>query len=480
MPEFPLDIGFYESSSLALAAQNCINHYPQNPQTKGAISQGALFFTPGKESWTEITTGPGRGFVIFKGLLYVVIGGSFYKVTQNKIITKLGDIVGDSRVIIANNGVTICIQIPNGNGYFYDEENGLHRIVDPVYLDYQRQQGVTSVATKDGYFIFTTDKEFFLSSLVTENKGQNFDALDFSTAENKPDDIVLAAVIKNELHIPGVDTIELFQNTGGPGFPFQRINGATIDKGVAARHSFIEFDHTFVFLGGGRTEAIAIWQGSRGSVNKISTPAIDHAIQQYTQDEITGVYAWTYSEDGNYFVGFTFPDTTFVYDATTSAMQRRPVWHERRSDGSYWRVSHVMDVYGKNYVLDNVTGVIGILSRSITSEYGQDIAREFTGIYLYNNGLSFKIPYIELNTESGISGLQPSSAAQVELLISDDKGQSFISFGSRNLSTYQNYYTRQVWKKIGRFENSALLRFRTTGSDVINYINLQSQIIGER
>lgn len=482
MPEIPIDIGFYESSTLPLAAQNCVNHYPQNPQTKGAISSGALFSTPGAYQVATVGTGPGRGYNVFNDELYIISGNNFYKISNTGGVTNLGTISGSGRVITSNNGVTICIQVPGGSGYFYSGSTGLFEITDPVYQDFQAQAGgVTGLTYKDGYFIFTTAFEFFLSSLVTDNGGRNFNALDFGTAEIKPDKNVRPMTVKNELYIFGTDTIELFQNTGATGFPFQRINGATIDKGLAAIHSLIEFDNSFVFIGGGFGESIAVWRGLSGSATKISTSAIDHALQQYTQAQISDAYAWTYTEDGNFFVGFGLPDTTFVYDATTAAIQGRPVWHERQSNESEWRVNHVIDVYGKNYVLDSVDGRVGVLDRNILKEYGEDITREFTGAYLYNQGSSFTVTAVELKTESGVGNIKGTGSGedpQVELLMSDNGGRSFFSMGSRSLGGFEDYKARQVWTRVNRVEQTALFRFKTTGETVRNYTNMIARIKG--
>ncbi len=480
MPELPIDIGFYESSTLPLAAQNCINHYPQNPQTKGAISTGPLFSTPGIKLLNTLPTGPGRGFNVFNNELYVISGTRLYKITSSGSYADLGEITGTGKVITSNNGINICIQVPGGSGYFYSTSSGLTEITDP---DYQFQQakagGVTSVTYKNGYYVFTVFDEFFISSNVAIDGGISFDGLDFATAEVKPDDNVLCKTVKNELYIAGTDTIELFQISATAAFPFQRINGATIDKGVASRHSFIEFDNSFVFVGSGPNEAIAIWRGRSGSASKISTAAIDHAIQQYTSSQIEDVFSWTYTEDGNFFVGFGFPDTTFVYDATTSAIQQRPVWHERRSNGSNWRVNHTMDVYSNIYTLDSIDGRIGLMNREIDNEYGNDITRTFSGAYLYNQGLSFKIPAMELRTESGVA-TQTGTEPTVEALISTDGGRNFISLGSKSLGAYREYDKRQVWKRLGRVERDAVLRFTTTGNTTVNYTNLVVDIVGGR
>lgn len=476
MAELPIDIGFYESSTLPLAAQNCINHYPQNPQTKGAVSRGALFSTPGEFEVTNVGSGPGRGFNIFKGEAFVISGKEFYKVLPTGQSELVGEIDGFDRVITSNNGATICIQVPGGKGYFYSVSTGLFEIVDPVYADFQAQPGgVTSVTFKDGYFVFTTAFEFFLSSLVIDNLGQSFNGLDFGTAEVKPDNNILARTVKNELYIVGADTIQLFQNTGAADFPFQTILGATIDKGLAALHSFIEFDNSFVFIGGGIGESLSVWRGIGGAATKISTSAIDNLLHKLTADEVSKIFAWTYTEDGSFFVGFGLPETTIVYDGTASAIQARPVWHERQSNGTAWRVTHIADVYAKNFVLDNQDGRVGELDRRITTEYGEDISREFTGAYIYNQGKPVFISMVELKTESGV-GTQPGTGhgedPQVEMLYSINGGRDFISLGSRSLGTYQEYEARQVWKRQGRTENTILYRFKTSGETILNYTNL--------
>ncbi len=482
MAEYPIDIGFYESSSLPLAAQNCINHYPNNPQTKGAISQGALFYTPGIEQVSTAGDGPARGYNVFNDELYVISGNGFYHVSRLWVSTYLGDVSGIDRVITSNNGVTICIQVPGGSGYFYSESSGFYEIVDPVYQDFQSQLGgVTSVTYKNGYFVFTTGFEFFLSSLSIVNGGRSFDALDVSTAELRPDKNVRAMTIKNELYILGSETIELFQDIGSADptvFTFQRITGATIDKGLTARHSLIEFDNSFVFIGKGFGESIAVWKGTSGAAIKISTSAIDHALQQYTDDEISNIYAWTYTEDGNFFVGFTLPDTTFVYEATTSSLQQRQVWHERRSNNTQWRVNHIVDVYSNNYALDSIDGKIGLLNRSYTSEYSNEISREFTGAYLYNSGKRIFINYIEIKTESGVGKPANPDLPEVELSVSFDGGRNFNTLGNRSLGAYEDYTARQVWFRIGSAETSCIFRFNSTGTTVVNYTNLIIDVQG--
>ena len=476
--QLPLDIGYYESDSSPLASQNCINLYPNNPSTKGALATGTLFRTPGIEALPSLGVAPGRGFHKFhkEQLLFSVNGTNLYSQPSGFTATNRGTIAGTSRVSMADNGVTLCIIVPDGNGYFYNIAAAtLETISDAAFLSFGQ---TTSVTLKDGRFIYTTDDEFFMGSLSTDNNGKDFDALDFEDAEVKSDPIVRGITIKNELYIMGSETIELYQNVAGAAFPFVRIQGATIDKGVTSRFGVIEFDNSFLFLGNGEKESPAIWRGDSGMANKISTTAIDAAIQKYTADELSSVFAWAYTQDGATFAGFTFPEETFVYDATASGLQGRPIWHQRETNGSRWRVNDVVTVFGDIVVSDNEDGRIGRLSRSTTTEYGAAIHREATGMVLNNDSTSFRVTNVELSVTSGSSEVTGVERT-VELQYSRNGGRTFTSAGTRVLGRPGSYLIRQIWRRLGRVPYSLMLRFVSDDLGTAEFNRLDATIVGE-
>lgn len=438
MVDIAINAGFYESSVKPFSAQNCVNLYPVNPQNKGSVSKGALFSTPGLSQLFTLA-GPGRGTIDFLTNLstliadvYIVAGDRFYQMTNTVAIpVDLGEIEGSDRVIMANNGFVITIIVPGAKGYVYDPDVGLTEITDPVFQSFQAQAGgVTSVVALNGYFVYTTAKEFFLGSLATTNKGKNFAGLDFSTAEIKPDDNVRAAVVDNELYIMGTKTVQRFR-ISGTGFPFVTNVAAAFDRGLIARHSFTEFDDSYFYVGRQEQGGIAILEASRG---RVSTDAIDSVIQKYTQEEIEASFAMTYEEDGALFVCFVFPDQAFCYDATNSKLQGINIWHERKSGSSTWRVNGIIDGFNRKIVTDSLSGIIGIMDRDILSEYSSDIDREFTGSFLENGGKAFFGNQIELKTEAGVGteAVYPATDDNdplIEMLFSDDGGNNFPNTG---------------------------------------------------
>jgi hypothetical protein len=479
--ESPVDNGFYELDSLPLAAQSCINLYPVTPEAKGALATGALFRTPGLELVDTLSSGAGRGFHKFSktNTLYSVNGTVLYKKTALGTNAALGTIEGTGRVSMSSNAVTLCIIVPGGKGYFYDAVNGLVEITDSIFTAFKTQQGgVTSVCLKDNRFVYTTDEEFFLGSPFTTNNGQNFDALDYEDAEVSSDPIVRAMNIKNELYIMGSETIELYQSVGGTSFPYTRILGATIEKGIKSRFGVIAFDNSFVFLGGSVSEKPAIWKGMSAAATKISTSAVDTAIQRYTDAELSTVTSWTYSENGGFFVGFNFPNETFVYDAAASAHQQRPVWHERKTGSSRWSVDDIVTIFGEN-IANHYNGTsIGTLSRSHLDEYGTAIERTFSGSYFTLGGDDFAVSTIELKTNAGVGNAKGTAGDEptIEMFKSINGAATFTSVGSKHMGRAGQYNIRQIWRRMGRIPYSVIFKFTTYAPTALDFYRIDINI----
>jgi len=480
---FSIDKGFYESETPPMVFQSCTNLYPKHPETLDASTKGALYRTPGLSQLNTVD-GVGRGILkdTFNNVLYIVAGNILYKKTDVNTIVTIGTIVGSGRVSMAWNGITLCIIVPGSKGYFYTNAGGLTEITDATFVDFMTNSngGVTSVCYKDSRFIYTTDDEFFVGSTTTVNNGQDFDALDYDDAEVKPDPIVKAESIKNELYIFGTETIEVYQVTTGSGFPYVRIPGATIEKGLLARFSLVPFDNSFVFVGASSNEPPAIWRGEPGSASKISNSAIDAILDTYSDSEIASITAWTYSDGGSWFAGFNLPDRTLVYDATASMIQQRSVWHERLTNNTKHRVEDVANMFGKNIVIDNIDGKVGYMSRDITTEYNQAVTRSFSTGYLHDNGYSFRISELEIRATVGVGNTSGSTDDDplVTLYISTDQGNTYNSLGSRKIGRSGEYYKRMIWRRLGRIPSQVMFKVETDDTVPVDFYSMAINING--
>lgn len=456
--------GFYQSDSLPLAAQRCINWDPIVPQAS-ALNQRALFDVRGLAEQTltgDTISGIGRGAAVLDGVPFYVNGQTLYSFTEGLVATDHGSVVGSVRVSLAVSTRYLVVLVPGQAAYVFDnEDSSLTEITD---VDFQTSDTVTF---KDGYFIFsTTDGEqFFISNL---NQPLVYSALDFGSADVRPDKIVAVHVNHNELYVCGSETIELFQNVGGAGFPFSRVQGADIQKGVHSKYATINFDNSWVFLGGDKNELSAVWMVSGGGAQKISTSAIDNSIQKFTEDELALAYFMTWSYGGNFYMSLTMTSTviaskTFVYNATTTAATGQLTWHERQSGiaDDKWRVTEILHAYGELFAQDQEDGRVGILDKDTFEEYAEPIKRQKTSMPFDLDRFPLFVSELKLTMESGvgtIAGLDP----QVRLEISDDHARTWSTQWPRSYGVIGAYQSYPSWRRQGRVPRDRVVRFTTT------------------
>jgi hypothetical protein len=402
------------------------------------------------------------------GITYMVQGDKLYKVVTGSRAL-IGTISGSGRLWMADNGTQLCILVTGGDGYIYNRSTDtLVTITDP---DFRANGNPTSVVFVDGYFVFTTDEKKFICSDL--NDGTSYNALDFGSASSSPDETVACVVYRNQLFVAGGQTIEGFQNIGGADFPFQR-TGLFIQKGVYAPFSLVNTQDSFMFVGGGAGEAAAIWVVSGNAPQKVSTNAIDSVLQDLTEDELESVYAWTYSQNGSYFVGFALPKTTFVYDFTSQK------WHERRSYinsqlGAY-RVSHIVRNDNEITAFDRYDGRVGVLDPDTHSEYSNNIVRRFATMPFQNDQKALYIPSIELTVESGVGNSDdPDPVVVMDRSIN---GKTWTAPRPRPLGKVGDYKRRVIWRRNGRAARMEVFRF--TCSDKVKFVAmiLTAEIIG--
>jgi hypothetical protein len=445
--------GFYRAKSLPLSHQECVNFYPSIQESPGALSDAILYGTPGATS-VAATVNPreiNRGAHVMGDIAYFVNGSHLYSCDSDYTVTSLGDITGDSRVSMADNGAQLMILVPGSTGYIYTVAGGLVTISDG---DFDANGNPQFLVFIDGYFACVTDtKQWIISDL---NDGTSWNALDFGSAESDPDFPVAPVVVQNMLLILGKSTTEGFQNVGGAGFAFTR-NGIFIDKGCFAPHAIVNANGTFFMVGGGKHEQPAIWAYQGNGYKKISHNAIDSYLNSLTEAEIESAFGFSYSANGASFVCFTFDGyTTFVYDTITG------LWHERRSRvqevDQRWRANSIVKLNGEFLVGDSYDGRIGRMSPDIYGEYGGDIIRTFSTQVFESGGDSFALSKVELTVESGV-GNNAVPEPKMTMAASRD-GKTWDFERMRGLGRVGEYARRVIWRGIGLFQRFGYLRFR--------------------
>ena len=109
----PFAQGFYVSESLPISAQECVNFYPNLPQTV-TLTKQSLFSTPGLTEIAQAAASEvNRGLHVFDGIPYAVNANTLYRI--NRTFDAFGEpsfnaenvgsgLLGVERVKMADNG----------------------------------------------------------------------------------------------------------------------------------------------------------------------------------------------------------------------------------------------------------------------------------------------------------------------------------------------------------------------------------------
>jgi len=465
--ELPIANGFYESRSLPWSAQRLVNWYPSYAETS-TLSPAVLYGIPGT---TElVNTGAtefNRGAHVMKNVPYFVNGSTLYKLERsidgnnNEVFTAVskGTIPGSGFVSMADNGTQLCIVIPGVDGYIYNVETDTFEIIsDP---DFKSQGNSERVVFIDGYFVHIVAKVIFHSEF---NDGLDYNALDFGFASADPDDIVSSFVLKNQLYILGRETIEVFTNVGKFPFTFQRIPGYFQSIGCFAPFSPVLFNSGMAFVGGSTNERIGVFLTNGNSYQRISTTPIEQKIQNVMDEDADEIFCWTYSEDGATFLGVNVGEFTFVYDAKSSQLSGRAIWHERAStrtstlSTTRWRVNSLVTAYERILVGDVFSGRIGELSLDVYTEYDNIILRTLATQPLTNQGQDIFVHQMELTMNSGSTNddvLDP----KIEFRFSKN-GLTYSDYRSASVGQQGDFGKRLFWRRLGRMSRFVFFEWR--------------------
>lgn len=433
----------YQSKSLPLSAQRCVNAYAER-EPPDAKSDVAVFGLHGLTNFATCGTGPVRGFCVMGGLLYVVSGTTLYSVSSAGVATVLGGAVsGSNQVCMVSNGTQVLIL--NGTyGYVYTSASGFQVITSSNF--HASSQGTFF----DNYFVLAWDgtNKFFISGSLD---GTSYSGTDFASAEVSPD-YVLAIINQQEnLLIFGQTTIETWYDAGAVNFPFQRIDGGTVERGCAAPLTPVKEDNSVFFLG----DDLVFYRLDGTIPRRISTHAIEDAWQQYSI--VSNAFTFSYTFEGHKFIVLQFPtaNATWVYDISTGLWHERESWDQNNNSYGRWRGSCSAHIYNKILIGDLYSGQIGYIDNSVNTEFGNTIRALMVAPVVHSDRKRVFFSRFELDIEQGVGNAnEPGSNPQIMLDWSDDGGRIFTNpqlwHGMGKIGAYR---TRVFWRRLGQSRN---------------------------
>lgn len=444
--------------------------YPVNmvPVPVGnGISQGYLRPADGI---TEFATGPGidRGGINWNGVCYRVMGSKLVSVSASGVVATLGDVGNDGKPAIFDYSFD-RLAIASNLDLFYWDGVALTQVTDADLGD------VYGLAWVDGYFM-TTDGEFLV---VTElNDPTSVNPLKYGSSEADPDPVKALVKLRNEIYAVNRHTIEVFNNVGGSGFPFQRVEGAQIQKGAVGNRAACVFMDSIAFVGSARNESLGVYLAVNGGAAKISTREIDTILESYPDDVLAELFLEARADKSQKMLMIHLPDRCLVYDIAASEAFKQQVWHILTSaTGGFSRylARGIVRCYDKWIVGHPSAAKVGVLTDENSYHWGNPVRWELSTAIIYNSGQGAIVYQLELVANTGRTALGKDPA--ISTSYSTD-GETWSMPKTIKAGKTGERMKRLVWFQQGMMTNWRIQRFRGTSDGHLAITRLEAQMEG--
>lgn len=421
----------YHLDDRKAAVQTAINCYLEQIEGLGETRTLTQVSAPGLAPYLSLGAAV-RGQRNVEGRWFVVAGGTLFEIVNGAPVNRgmLSSAQGSAGM--SHNNSQLVIVGGTGGDVFNLNTNALAPITSEGW------RGSKTVGYIDGYTVFVApDTDQFYITAIDDSS--TMDALDFSSADAQPDNIVAALVQHRELILFGLYSTEIWVDSGGALFPFVRYNAAQIDVGCVGTDACIVAADSVFWIGQTRTGRGIVYRMAGHAPERVSTRAIEQMLAKST--DLGGATMWTYQVDGHEFIGINAPGlaTTLVFDA---AMQQ---WHERAEWAAGWaplRVTNICLVNGGQYAGDALGNLY--LIDPYTYAYGADpLVRERTWPHLVKASMEpITFRSLELACTTGYGG-------NVTLQISNDGGFNFGPMLMRSLGAIGRWMQKVRWMMLG-------------------------------
>jgi hypothetical protein len=448
----------YQSRSRPLSSQKTQNWYQQfNEQGKESY---VLLPFPGLK---VLGTLPGidRGFHRMAEVLYQVKGGFLYEIDNAGVHTLRGEIPGSGRAIIKDDGINMFIVSDLKVWQYSTDTNTVIEVTDPNIT------GAKSVDFFNNQFIYTFDR---FSTISNVGNGAVASGLNIVGEETLPDNLVRDFVFDEVIYRCGVRSIVGWYNSGVGSPPIDKLQGRIFDVGLAAINSISETDEAFYWLG----DDYAIYRASAGSHQRISTDAISHELQRYS--DVSDAIGSTFTLEGQNFYMITFPTGKKTFIVNESLGEQG--WFELSSgvssplDSKIYQGTSVISVYGKNVIADIDNGNVYTLDLDTYTNNSEPLQRvrvtqSINGDLLNSKGKRVQMSCIKFIMESGV-GLMAGQGDNPRIMVeySDDGGNTWRGGSWPKVGRLGQFTLQVEWFNLGSFYDRI---FRLSTTDPVNY-----------
>jgi hypothetical protein len=416
---------------------------------------------------TQYATGFGvdRGGINWQGVHYRVSGEKLITVAQGGAVSAIGDIAGSDQVSFAYSFDRLAIAA-NGSLYYF-KGGALTKVTDQDF------GLVNDVIWVDGYFM-TTDGE---NLVVTElNDPTQVDPLKYGSSEINPDPVIGLIKPLDEVYAMNRYTIEVFDNVGGTGFPFQRISGASINCGLVGKNAKAMIGGTVGFVGSRENEPPSVYLISGNAAQPISTREIDEWLAAMHESTLSNLIVESRKHDVHEHLYIHGADGTAVYDLSASQALQTPIWFwlsTGTGQREQYRAKNFVYVNGRWCCGDKLDNKIGYVDQDTPTQYGNPVAWVFGTTFIYNEGRGAIVNRMELANLAGRAGYGVRESVFASwtddgLRWSDEKP---CAIGLRG-----DFANRLVWLRVGSMRNYRSFKFRAANKAHIAIARLEMEL----
>lgn len=416
---------------------------------------------PGLTEWINLGTGlPIDGLYWWdrKNCAVAVSGGRVWKILDSVgtrvELTGSSELRSASLVKFATDGNRLVMA--NGGRMVHTELTTLTTMADA-----QAPTNVSHVAEIDGYLLANVGG-------TGQIQFSSFDdflswiALDFVTAESKPDDVVAIGEAYRELIAVGRETVEFFQNDGVS--PFSRITGSAQPFGTEAPHSLANVGGIWMWLSDKRE--LVMMQGR--AVTPVSSP-FDKIIQEFAAVNDAVGYTTMIGGHAIYLLNFPTAGQTLAFNHKTKVWHKWGYWDTERA--RYGRFRGQTYTYARAWnahlVGDYSNGIIYKASRSTYTDNGNPIRSLVrTGHISHGTMGSKRSNLIRLKAKRGLAN-DACPDPQISMRRRVNNGGKWTNERWKSLGKTGDHINHLDWRRNGMYQTQQLEFVHSDPTDCI-------------
>jgi hypothetical protein len=416
----------YRSQSVNADCQTCMNLYVESVES--GQGKGPLVFlqTPGLNKLYDLGAAGVRGEITAQGRTFAVAGTVLWELLPPN--SKAGDagtdrinrgaVVSDGQPVSMASGPTQVLIASAGNLYCFQLVAGTTTTGTGAILAANSLTQIPNYNNSTGYGLLGPVSQaiysdsFFTVLIVNSNQVQTSNSFDGSSFQGVTETQVsvfadnIVAIFMNARYpwVFGPKGIQPYYPSGNFPFPYDIVQGAYIEQGLAAPFSVAKLDNSIFWIGSDERGNGIVWRANGYTPQRVSTHAIEYALGTYAT--IADAVCFAYQDQGHTFYVMNFPTAqkTWVYDCATQMWHERGFWSTAGGNGKFLMSRagcHTFN-FGIHLVGDPTTGAVYQQAVNIYSDFGNPIRRLRRAPHISNEQALISHTELQLDVEVGL------------------------------------------------------------------------------